>query len=328
MQTAIGTDITIAAAFLQAGELVAIPTETVYGLAANALDPAAVAKIYAAKNRPSFNPLILHLANTNQITDYAEADEMSLKLAQHFMPGPLTLLLPKKSNVPDITTAGSNKVAIRVPDQPLTLSLLSKLAFPLAAPSANPSGYISPTNAHHVMDGLHGKIPYILDGGNTKVGLESTICEVADNLIILHRAGSVTAEELAAFSGLEVVNRTEQHPQEIVQNGAENQPATPGQLKSHYAPHTPLYIGNIPQLLQEHAGKKIAVISLDTDYAGATNFKLAPDHQLSTAASQLFATLRNIDQSSFDVILAELFPNEGIGVAINDRIGRAQFILK
>lgn len=328
MQTAIGTDITIAAAFLQAGELVAIPTETVYGLAANALDPAAVAKIYAAKNRPSFNPLILHLANTNQITDYAEADEMSLKLAQHFMPGPLTLLLPKKSNVPDITTAGSNKVAIRVPDQPLTLSLLSKLAFPLAAPSANPSGYISPTNAHHVMDGLHGKIPYILDGGNTKVGLESTICEVADNLIILHRAGSVTAEELAAFSGLEVVNRTEQHPQQIVQNGAENQPATPGQLKSHYAPHTPLYIGTIPQLLQEHAGKKIAVISLDTDYAGATNFKLAPDHQLSTAASQLFATLRNIDQSSFDVILAELFPNEGIGVAINDRIGRAQFILK
>lgn len=328
MQTAIGTDITIAAAFLQAGELVAIPTETVYGLAANALDPAAVAKIYAAKNRPSFNPLILHLANTNQISDYAETDEMSLKLAQHFMPGPLTLLLPKKSNVPDITTAGSNKVAIRVPDQPLTLSLLSKLAFPLAAPSANPSGYISPTNAHHVMDGLHGKIPYILDGGSTKVGLESTICEVADNKIILHRAGSVTAEELSAFSGLPVLTGSEQHPHQIVQNGSANQPATPGQLKSHYAPHTPLYIGNIPALLAEHSGKKIAVISLDTDYAGATNFKLAPDHQLSTAASQLFATLRNIDQLSFDVILAELFPNEGIGVAINDRISRAQFILK
>ncbi len=327
MQTAIGTDITIAAAFLQAGELVAIPTETVYGLAANALDPSAVAKIYAAKNRPSFNPLILHLANTNQISDYAEADEMSLKLAQHFMPGPLTLLLPKKSNVPDITTAGSNKVAIRVPDQPLTLSLLSKLAFPLAAPSANPSGYISPTNAHHVMDGLHGKIPYILDGGNTKVGLESTICEVADNKIILHRAGSVTAEELSAFSGLPVVHSSA-ISQHVSQQVSENQPATPGQLKSHYAPHTPLYIGNIPALLHEHEGKKIAVISLDTDYAGATNFKLAPDHQLSTAASQLFATLRNIDQSSFDVILAELFPNEGIGVAINDRISRAQFILK
>lgn len=328
MQTAIGTDITIAAGFLQAGELVAIPTETVYGLAANALDPAAVAKIYAAKNRPSFNPLILHLANTSQITDYAEADETSLKLAQKFMPGPLTLLLPKKSNVPDITTAGSNKVAIRVPDQPLTLSLLSKLSFPLAAPSANPSGYISPTNAHHVMDGLHGKIPYILDGGNTKVGLESTICEVADNHIILHRAGSVTAEELSAFSELAVVNRTDNQTQTNAKNDSETHPITPGQLKSHYAPHTPLYIGNIPQLLQEHAGKKIAVISLDTEYQGATNFKLAPDHQLSTAASQLFATLRNIDQSNFDLILSEIFPNEGIGIAINDRISRAQFILK
>ena len=327
MQTAIGTDITIAAAFLQAGELVAIPTETVYGLAANALDPAAVAKIYAAKNRPSFNPLILHLANTNQISDYAEADEMSLKLAQHFMPGPLTLLLPKKSNVPDITTAGSNKVAIRVPDQPLTLSLLSKLAFPLAAPSANPSGYISPTNAHHVMDGLHGKIPYILDGGSTKVGLESTICEVADNKIILHRAGSVTAEELSAFSGLPVIHNSA-ISQHVSQQVSENQPATPGQLKSHYAPHTPLFIGNIPQLLQEHAGKKIAVISLDTEYEGATNFKLATDHQLSTAASRLFGTLRKIDQSNFDLILSEIFPNEGIGVAINDRISRAQFILK
>lgn len=320
MQTAIGTDITIAAGFLQAGELVAIPTETVYGLAANALNPAAVAKIYAAKNRPSFNPLILHLANASQITDYAVADEMSLKLAQKFMPGPLTLLLPKKDNVPDITTAGSNKVAVRVPDQPLTLSLLSRLSFPLAAPSANPSGYISPTNAHHVMDGLHGKIPYVLDGGNTKVGLESTICEVADNHIILHRAGSVTAEELSRFSGLEVVNATNSE--------AATQPTTPGQLKSHYAPHTPLFIGNIPQLLQEHAGKKIAVISLDTAYIGATNFKLAPDHQLSTAASQLFATLRNIDQSNFDLILSEIFPNEGIGIAINDRISRAQFILK
>lgn len=328
MQTAIGTDITIAAAFLQAGELVAIPTETVYGLAANALDPAAVAKIYTAKNRPSFNPLILHLANTNQITDYAEADEISLKLAQHFMPGPLTLLLPKKSNVPDITTAGSNKVAIRVPDQPLTLSLLSKLSFPLAAPSANPSGYISPTNAHHVMDGLHGKIPYILDGGSTKVGLESTICEVADNTIILHRAGSVTAEELSDCSGLQVLYSSDIHAQHSSHGHSEDQPATPGQLKSHYAPHTPLYIGNIPQLLKEHAGKKIAVISLDTEFEGATNFKLAHDHQLSTAASQLFGTLRKIDQSNFDLILSEIFPNEGIGIAINDRISRAQFILK
>lgn len=329
MDTHIGNDIQIAAALLEAGELVAIPTETVYGLAANALDSAAVAKIYAAKNRPSFNPLILHLANTNQITDYAFTDAMSLKLAHHFMPGPLTLLLPKKEIVPDITTAGSPKVAIRVPDQSLTLSLLNRLHFPLAAPSANPSGYISPTNAHHVMDGLRGKIPYILDGGNTKVGLESTICEVVGKQIILHRAGSISADDLSAFSGLTVVNATNaQINHTIAQSDADNQPATPGQLKSHYAPHTPLYIGNITQLLQDHAGKKIAVISFDTEYTGATNFKLAPDHQISTAASNLFATLREIDRLHFDIILAEIFPNEGVGIAINDRISRAQFILK
>jgi L-threonylcarbamoyladenylate synthase len=149
MKTQIGEDVHIAAAFLKAGELVAIPTETVYGLAGNALSEESVAKIYAAKNRPSFNPLILHVANIAQINDYAFVDEISLKLAEHFMPGPLTLLLPKKTKVPDITTAGSKKVAIRIPNQPLTLrSLLAQIDFPLAAPSANPSGYISPTNAH------------------------------------------------------------------------------------------------------------------------------------------------------------------------------------
>lgn len=327
MQTAIGTDINIASAFLNAGELVAIPTETVYGLAANALSETSVAKIYAAKNRPSFNPLILHLANIAQMEQYAFVDETSLKLAQFFMPGPLTLLLPKKTIVPDITTAGSKKVAIRIPNQPLTLSLLAKLDFPLAAPSANPSGYISPTNAQHVMEGLHGKIPYILDGGNTTVGLESTICEVANNTIILHRAGSVTAAELSAVSGLEVIDAAAYHSPDISDHSMDS-PATPGQLKSHYAPHTPLYMGNIEELIQSNKGKKIAVISFHNRYEGVNNFILAPDHLLTTAASKLFAILREIDQSDYDVILSEQFPNEGIGIAINDRISRAQFILK
>lgn len=327
MDTHIGKDIQIAAAFLNAGELVAIPTETVYGLAANALSEASVAKIYAAKNRPSFNPLILHVANTTQLHAYAFVDEISWKLAQHFMPGPLTLLLPKKPTVPDITTAGSKKVAIRIPNQSLTLALLAALDFPLAAPSANPSGYISPTNANHVMEGLRGKIPYILDGGNTTVGLESTICEVTDDVIILHRAGSVTAEEITAVSGMDVIDSGAYHAPVISDHRTDN-PATPGQLKSHYAPHTPLYMGNITELIQKHVGKKIAVISFYNRYEGVDNFILAPDHQLSTAASKLFATLRSIDQSDYDVILSEVFPNEGIGIAINDRIGRAQFILK
>lgn len=327
MQTAIGTDINIAAAFLKAGELVAIPTETVYGLAANALSETSVAKIYAAKNRPSFNPLILHIAHIAQLHDYAFVDEISLKLAEHFMPGPLTLLLPKKTTVPDITTAGSKKVAIRIPNQPLTLALLAQLDFPLAAPSANPSGYISPTNAQHVMDGLHGKIPYILDGGNTTVGLESTICEVANNIIILHRAGSVTATEISAVSGMEVIDAAAYHVP-VISDHSTDSPATPGQLKSHYAPHTPLYMGNIAELIQLYAGKKIAVISFYNHYKGVDNFILAPDHQLTTAASKLFAILREIDQGDYDVILSEQFPNQGIGIAINDRISRAQFILK
>jgi len=327
MDTHIGNDIQIAAAFLKAGELVAIPTETVYGLAANALSEASVAKIYTAKNRPSFNPLILHVANINQIHEYAFIDETSWKLAEHFMPGPLTLLLPKKSTVPDITTAGSKKCAIRVPNQALSLALLAQLDFPLAAPSANPSGYISPTNAQHVMEGLRGKIAYILDGGDTSVGLESTICEVAEEVIILHRAGSITAEQLSAVARMRVVNAAA-YKAPVISDHRPDSPATPGQLKSHYAPHTPLYMGNVNELIQKYAGKKMAVISFHTHYGGVDNFILAPDHQLTTAASKLFATLRTIDNSNYEIILSERFPNEGIGIAINDRISRAQFILK
>lgn len=317
MTTEIGTDLQKAALLLNNHELVAIPTETVYGLAGNALSEKAVAKIYAAKNRPSFNPLILHIARLDQIEEYAVADKISLQLAQTLMPGPLTLLLPKKARVPDITTAGSSKVAIRIPQQSLTLALLSAIDFPLAAPSANPSGYISPTSAQHVMDGLQGMIPYILDGGHTTVGLESTICEVADDLLILHRAGAITAAQLTAVSGLTVVH-----------TNAHALPSTPGQLKSHYAPNTPLFMGQIQTLLHEHEGKKIAVISLATKYDGVDNFILAPDQQLSTAASQLFATMRAIDKGQYDVILSEIFPNEGVGIAINDRISRAQFMFK
>jgi L-threonylcarbamoyladenylate synthase len=177
------------------------------------------------------------------------------------------------------------------------------------------------------MEGLNGKIAYILDGGDTIVGLESTICEVADESIILHRAGSITAEQLAAVSGMKVVDAAAYHAPTISDHRPDS-PATPGQLKSHYAPHTPLYMGNIPELIQVHVGKKIAVISFHTYYEGVDNFMLAPDHQLSTAASKLFATLRAIDNNHYDIILSEHFPNEGIGIAINDRISRAQFILK
>lgn len=315
MQTIIGTNIQEAAKFLNQQEVVAIPTETVYGLAGNALDDRAVAKIYAAKNRPAFNPLIIHVSSITEIEKYAELNNISSKLASAFMPGPLTLLLPKKTTVPDITTAGNTKVAIRVPKHSLTQALLRSISFPLAAPSANPSGYISPTLATHVYQGLHGKIPYILDGGPTTVGVESTIAEVCADHILLHRTGGVDELQLEAISGL---------PVRIPQDEAV--PETPGQLKSHYAPNTPLYRGNIEKLIEEHNDKKIAIISFTKRYSGEniTSYPLSANESLAEAANQLFATLRKIDALDYDIILAEYFPTQGIGAAINDRIGRAQ----
>ncbi len=316
MNTELGVDITKAAAFLNADELVAIPTETVYGLAGNALSEIAVGKIYAAKNRPRFNPLILHVSGIEQLSKYAYLDAVSKLLAKEFMPGPLTLLLPKKTSVPDITTAGSNKVALRVPNHPLCLELLSTVDFPLAAPSANVSGYISPTSAAHVLKGLEGRIPYILNGGSATIGLESTICEVVNKQIILHRTGGISADELKRMSGLEIVQAHEINTE------------TPGQLKSHYAPNTPLYRGDIAALIASNSEKKIACISFQQTYHGAKNFVLSPNGNLAEAANLLFSTLSSIDKGKFDLILTELFPNEGIGAAINDRLGRAQFLHK
>ena len=317
MITEIGIDINKAAKLLMEEELVAIPTETVYGLAGNALSDKAVAKIYAAKKRPSFNPLILHVCNIDQIELYADIDLHSMILAKVLMPGPLTLLLPKKNIVPDITTAGSNKVAIRVPNHSLTQSLLQKINFPLAAPSANPSGYISPTSATHVFEGMHNIIPYILDGGETSIGLESTICEVAGDHIILHRTGGISEAQLTDLTGLKVVSLNQK-----------NSPQAPGQLKSHYAPNTPLIRGNIEESLLLYANKKIGVISFQNDYSnhkGVSSFILSPDGNIAEAANRLFTTLRKLDKLELDIIITEVFPNEGIGAAINDRLNRAQF---
>ena len=320
MITETGIDIDKAAKLLMEDELVAIPTETVYGLAGNALSDTAVAKIYAAKKRPSFNPLILHISSIDQIKLYADIDLQSMILAKVLMPGPLTLLLPKKNNVPDITTAGSNKVAIRVPNHPLTQALLKNINFPLAAPSANPSGYISPTTATHVYEGMHNIIPYILDGGETSIGLESTICEVDGNQIILHRSGGISEAQLTDLTGLKVVSKNNNDSLQ-----------TPGQMKSHYAPNTPLIRGNIEESLLKYIDKKIGVISFKKDYAdhhGVSSFVLSPEGNIAEAANKLFATLRKLDKLTLDIIITEIFPNEGIGAAINDRLNRAQFIHK
>ena len=318
--TTVGKNIEIAAALLSENEIVAIPTETVYGLAGNALSEAAVVKIYNAKDRPSFNPLIIHVATVEAIKEYAELDSISQQLAEAFMPGPFTLLLPKKAIVPDLVTAGSSKVAVRIPKHPLALRLLHKLNFPLAAPSANPFGYVSPTTARHVLDGLNNRIDYILDGGPCEVGVESTIAEVNDGQIILHRLGAVTAEEMEAVTGLSVMRKKD-----------EQQIDTPGQMKSHYATKVPLYLGDIPTLLQQYQDKNIATISFCKSYPGLVTghqYILSPKCDINEAAQHLFAVMRNIDEFSFDLIIAERFPDKGLGRAINDRLERAQAIHK
>lgn len=319
--TQIGTDVDFAAQLLESGDVVAVPTETVYGLAANALNADAVTKIFEAKNRPFFNPLIIHLHSITQIEEYAVIDKLSLSIAQQFMPGPITLLLRKKEIVPDIVTAGSNKVAVRIPNHSTLFLLLQKLNFPLAAPSANAFGYVSPVTAAHVLQGLNNKIPYILDGGSSQVGLESTIIEVEDDMIVLHRAGGLAIEKIEAFTGKKLIPVTHQ-----------KKPQTSGQLKSHYATSTPLIQGNVNDLLNDFRTKKVAIISFKNFYkniAEENQFILSTKGDLNEAAKNLFSTMRKLDeQNKYDIIIAEIFPNQGLGTAINDRLQRAQFTHK
>ncbi len=316
-ETRIGVDVEEARFWLERGELVGIPTETVYGLAANGLNPQAIAKIYAAKQRPQFNPLILHVANVNNITPLVrESSAISRLIFSQFAPGPITCLLPKSGSVPDIVTAGSDRVAIRIPAHPITQALLNRLDFPLSAPSANPSGYVSPVTANHVMDGLHGKIPYILDGGHSQVGLESTIVGFEGETVLIYRLGSITAEQISQESNLEV--------KMALQHSA---PSTPGQLKSHYATKTRLLIGDIADLLENNPGLKIGVISFQTNYfsRATENIILSPAGNLEEAAANLFSAMRTLDGFGLDLLVTEMFPDNGIGRAINDRLARAAY---
>lgn len=320
MHTIIGKDIEQAKTWLMNGDVVAIPTETVYGLAGNALNADAVLKIFAAKNRPSFNPLIVHAASWLQATEYVQqVPAKASVLAEKFSPGPLTFLLKKKNSIPDLVTAGSDKVAIRIPAHPVALKLLQSINFPLAAPSANPFGYVSPTTAEHVLEGLDGKIPYILDGGAATVGLESTIIGFDDNEnVLLYRTGGITAEQIEGVLKEKII---------FARLASEENPETAGQLKSHYAPYTPLYVGDIDKLKKQFDGKKIACISFTQQFDGieeANQFILSRGGNLDEAAKNLFTVLRITDKLNADVILAEKFPNQGIGRAINDRLSKAQ----
>jgi L-threonylcarbamoyladenylate synthase len=316
MHALIGTDIELAADLLKKGKLVAIPTETVYGLAGNALLDKTIANIFEVKGRPHFNPLIMHCKSVSHCNAYAYFDDNLTRLAQKFMPGPLSLLVQKKEVVPDLLTAGHPEVVVRVPAHPLTMRLLEMLSFPLAAPSANPFGYISPTTAEHVATMLGDKISYILDGGACQVGLESTIATVENNSVIIFREGGLEPALLGDFLEMPVYKTTSKNHK------------TAGQIKSHYAPKTPLYMGDISKLLKLFPRKKIATITLldfDDQQDNVVNYPLSPTGSISEAAQNLFRTLHLIDKGNFDMILAEIFPEIGLGTAINDRLYRAQW---
>jgi L-threonylcarbamoyladenylate synthase len=316
--TITGTSLTTAAQWLLAGETVAIPTETVYGLAANALDPDAVIKIFEVKKRPSFDPLIVHIGHQSQVLKYTSAFPAALqRLINIFWPGPLTILAPKSDLIPDLVTSGLEQVAIRMPAHEIALELLQSLPFPLAAPSANPFGYISPTTAQHVMDQLGGQIPYILDGGDCSVGVESTIVGMENDQLQVYRLGGLSIEQIEAVAG----------PVSIRLNKSSN-PLAPGMLKSHYAPRKPLMMGNIEEMLPHFERTAVGVLSLrplQSVPAGVTPYYLSESGDLSEAARRLFAGLRALDQSNVSWILAEWMPDEGLGKAMNDRLRRAAY---
>ncbi|MDN3689180.1 L-threonylcarbamoyladenylate synthase [Cyclobacterium jeungdonense] len=314
----IGKDIAKAAKYLTEGELVAIPTETVYGLAGNALDERAVLKIFKTKDRPEFDPLIIHLGKKSQLMDYVQdVPEELAALGERFWPGPLTLLLPKKDIIPDLVTSGLDTVGVRVPRHPLTRKLLQQLNFPLAAPSANPFGYISPTRARHVQDQLGDKINYILDGGDCEVGLESTIVGMEQGQVIVYRLGGISVADIEDAVGKVLIL-----PQ------SSSNPKSPGMLKSHYAPKKPVYLGDLDELMEKFGRKGIvfAVLSFTRAFADlpdSLQLALSADGNYDEAARNLFSYMRLLDASDAEVILAQELPEIHLGKAINDRLRRA-----
>ena len=315
--TVIGKDISTAKKFLEGGEPVGIPTETVYGLAANALSEDAVLKIFSVKNRPHFDPLIVHVSSVKEIEKYVtEIPNVAKGLIKAFMPGALTLLLKKNEIIPDLVTSGLNNVAIRVPSHSLTIELLQRLGFPLAAPSANPFGYISPTTAQHVYDQLQGKIPYILDGGATSVGVESTIVGFEGEDVIVYRLGGIAVEKIESVIGKKV---------RLEINSSSN-PTAPGSLKSHYSPKKNLTIRQLDDETIEQPDMKTGMIGFDKYVEGigrGNQILLSEKGDLEEAAKNLFSAMRKLDASDVDVIVAVKFPDEGLGRAINDRLKRA-----
>ena len=307
-----------AASLLQQGDVVAIPTETVYGLAANAFDDNAVAQIFKIKNRPLFNPLIVHIKSIDYLNSIAvNIPPIAYELAKQFWPGALTLVLEKKSNISDVVTSGKNTVGIRVPSHPIALTLLQGLDFPLAAPSANPFGYISPTTSEHVRKQLGDKISYILEGGQCEKGIESTIVGFENNRPILYRVGAISKEDIEKCIGvLETKNMASASPQ------------APGVLNKHYSPKTKFIVSdNICKSIEDNKNCNSGFLLLknENQFLPPNKYiELALDKNLEKAAKNLYAAMHQLDAMNFDVIYAEKLPEKELGITINDRLYRAQ----
>ncbi|MBX3024493.1 threonylcarbamoyl-AMP synthase [bacterium] len=304
-----------AAALLRAGQVVAFPTETVYGLGADATNAAAAAHVFAIKRRPSFDPLIVHLAAAAGVDRVAASvPDLARRLIARFWPGPLTLVLPKRDGIPDIVTAGLPSVAVRVPDHAVARALIAAADRPIAAPSANPFGYVSPTTAEHVAAQLGDAVPLILDGGPCRVGVESSIVSFVEPTPVLLRPGAVTLEMLAAEIG----------PLRI--GGDAALPTAPGQLPRHYAPGTPVELVDDPAAIPASLRRGAALLACApvTDGAGFAAVEiLSASGDLEQAATRLFAALRALDAGGFRRVYAVAVADAGIGRAIMDRLRRA-----
>ncbi|HHY20296.1 MAG TPA: threonylcarbamoyl-AMP synthase [Bacilli bacterium] len=315
-----------AALWIRNGEVVAFPTETVYGLGGNAFSNEAIEKIYQAKGRPSDNPLIVHIACKEQLRDFVcEVPKLAEQLMNAFWPGPLTLVLPGNGKLAAKVTANLSTVAVRMPDHPVALALIEAAGVPVAAPSANLSGKPSPTTAAHVEKDLTGRIRAIVDGGKTGVGVESTVVDCTGESAMILRPGGVTKEALEA-----VVGKVDTDPALSEENVT---PKSPGVKYTHYAPKAPLYLveGSVEQIQQliedkKRDGLKVGVLttveqiaSYDADLVVACGSR----ERLETVASELYGSLRRFDEEQLDILFAETFVNEGLGIAIMNRLEKA-----
>ena len=313
MITKITSDVVLAANALKENQVIGIPTETVYGLAANALCSSAVSNIFSVKQRPTSNPLILHFANLEQAESYIQEFHGELKvLYDHFSPGPITFLVPKTALVPNEITSGSSLVAVRFPSHPQFLALLNLLDFPVAAPSANKYGSVSPTRAEEVLAQLNGEIPLILDGGMCQYGLESTIVGMDRDRVIVYRLGSIDLDELSATLGY--------IPE--IKNQAEQSPLASGMVKYHYATKTPLHYLTKDLKFKENTGY-IFIQSIPEGFPSSPCMILSSNGDLKEVARNLYHTLITMDGCGFNAIYIEKPLAEGLGLTILDRLQRA-----